>query len=201
MALLQAIPALDLVELVGDEAVGLGILRRALEAPIRQIADNAGAHGEVIVEHVKTSARGHGFDALKGEYGDMFKKGIVDAAKVTRSALQNAASIAAMVLTTETLDHRPAGEEADPCPPAAAVRRGHGLLDQDHLADGPSRRPSLPRDVERDEALAVEVDIGLQVGDPLLGRSDRIGAGDESASGRRLARDRHERLGELGRVA
>jgi chaperonin GroEL len=103
VALLQAIPALDLVELVGDEAVGLGILRRALEAPIRQIADNAGAHGEVIVEHVKTLKPGHGFDALKGEYGDMFKKGIVDAAKVTRSALQNAASIAAMVLTTETL--------------------------------------------------------------------------------------------------
>jgi chaperonin GroEL len=103
VALLQAIPALDRVELVGDEAVGLGILRRALEAPIRQIADNAGAHGEVIVEHVKTLKPGHGFDALKGEYGDMFKKGIVDAAKVTRSALQNAASIAAMVLTTETL--------------------------------------------------------------------------------------------------
>jgi chaperonin GroEL len=103
VALLQAIPTLDLVELVGDEAVGLGILRRALEAPIRQIADNAGAHGEVVVEHVKTLPRGHGFDALKGEYGDMFKKGIVDAAKVTRSALQNAASIAAMVLTTETL--------------------------------------------------------------------------------------------------
>ena len=103
VALLQAIPALDLVELVGDEAVGLGILRRALEAPIRQIADNAGAHGEVIVEHVKTLPRNHGFDALKGDYGDMFEKGIVDAAKVTRSALQNAASIAAMVLTTETL--------------------------------------------------------------------------------------------------
>jgi len=103
VALLQAIPTLDLVELVGDEAVGLGILRRALEAPIRQIADNAGAHGEVIVEHVKTLPQGHGFDALKGEYGDMFAKGIVDAAKVTRSALQNAASIAAMVLTTESL--------------------------------------------------------------------------------------------------
>ena len=86
----------------GRRAVGLGILRRALEAPIRQIADNAGVHGEVIVERVKTFP-GHGYDALKGEYGDMFEKGIVDAAKVTRSALQNAASIAAMVLTTETL--------------------------------------------------------------------------------------------------
>ena len=83
--------------------LGLGILRRALEAPLRQIADNAGAHGEVIVERVKALPQGHGFDALKGEYGDMFEKGIVDAAKVTRSALQNAASIAAMVLTTETL--------------------------------------------------------------------------------------------------
>ncbi len=103
VALLQAVPSLDLVELVGDEAVGLGILRRALEAPIRRIADNAGVHGEVIVERVKTLPAGHGYDALAGEYGDMFTKGIVDAAKVTRSALQNAASIAAMVLTTETL--------------------------------------------------------------------------------------------------
>ena len=103
VALLQAIPALDQVELVGDEAVGLGILRRALEAPVRQIADNAGAHGEVVVERVKGLETGHGYDALKGEYGDMFAKGIVDAAKVTRSALQNAASIGAMVLTTEAL--------------------------------------------------------------------------------------------------
>jgi chaperonin GroEL len=102
VALLQAISPRS-GRLVGDEAVGLGILRRALEAPIRQIADNAGAHGEVVVEHVKGLKRGFGYDALKGEYGDMFKKGIVDAAKVTRSALQNAASIAAMVLTTETL--------------------------------------------------------------------------------------------------
>jgi len=103
VALLQAIPALDLVELVGDEAIGLNILRRALEAPVRQIADNAGAHGEVVVEKVKSLKPGHGFDALQGEYGDMFKKGIVDAAKVTRSALQNAASIAALMLTTEAL--------------------------------------------------------------------------------------------------
>ena len=102
-ALLQAIPALDLVELVGDEAVGLGILRRALEAPARQIVDNAGGHGEVVVERIKGLDAGQGFDALKGEYGDMFAKGIVDAAKVTRSALQNAASIGAMVLTTEAL--------------------------------------------------------------------------------------------------
>ncbi len=101
--LLQAIPALDRVKLQGDEQVGVDIVRKALEAPARQIADNAGQPGEVIVEAVKKLKRGNGYDALKGEYGDMFAKGIVDAAKVTRSALQNAASIAAMVLTTETL--------------------------------------------------------------------------------------------------
>jgi chaperonin GroEL len=101
--LLQAIPALDKLTLEGDEAVGVDIVRRALEAPAKQIADNAGARGEVVIERVKNLPKGEGFDALKGEYGDMFTKGIVDAAKVTRSALQNAASIAAMVLTTETL--------------------------------------------------------------------------------------------------
>jgi chaperonin GroEL len=122
VALLQAIPALDLVELVGDEAVGLGILRRALEAPIRQIADNSGVHGEVIVERARTLPEGHGYDALKGEYGDMFARGIVDAAKVTRSALQNAASIAAMVLTTETLvSDIPGKKEA-----AAGAAGGYG---------------------------------------------------------------------------
>jgi chaperonin GroEL len=101
--LLQAIPALDKIKLEGDEKIGVEIVRKALEAPARQIAINAGARGEVVVEAVRHAKKGHGFDALKGEYGDMFARGIVDAAKVTRSALQNAASIAAMVLTTETL--------------------------------------------------------------------------------------------------
>ena len=101
--LLQAIPALDAIHLEGDEQVGVDIVRKALEAPARQIADNAGMSGEVVVNAVRDLPIGQGYDALKGEYGDMFEKGIVDAAKVTRSALQNAASIAAMVLTTETL--------------------------------------------------------------------------------------------------
>jgi chaperonin GroEL len=101
--LVQAAPALDKLKLEGDEKVGVEIVRRALEAPARQIADNAGQPGEVVVEKIKTLPKGEGFDALKGEYGNMFDKGIVDAAKVTRSALQNAASIAALVLTTETL--------------------------------------------------------------------------------------------------
>jgi chaperonin GroEL len=101
--LLQAIPALDSLKLGGDAQVGVDIVRKALEAPARQIADNAGQSGEVVVNKVRSMKSGEGYDALAGEYGDMFKKGIVDAAKVTRSALQNAASIAAMVLTTETL--------------------------------------------------------------------------------------------------
>ncbi len=118
--LLQAIPALDKVKLTGDAKVGVEIVRKALEAPARQIADNAGQSGEVVVAKVKTLPTGEGYDALAGEYGDMFKKGIVDAAKVTRSALQNAASIAAMVLTTETL------VTDIPEKQAAAAGGGHG---------------------------------------------------------------------------
>ncbi len=121
-ALLQAIPALDALELEGDEAVGISILRRALEAPVRQIAENSGQEGSVIVAAVRDLPTGQGFDALKGEYGDMFEKGIVDAVKVTRSALQNAASIAAMVLTTETLvTDLPEKEKA-----MAGGNHGHG---------------------------------------------------------------------------
>jgi chaperonin GroEL len=101
--LLQAITALDGLKLEGDAQVGVDIVRKALEAPARQIADNAGQSGEVVISEIRKAKIGHGYDALKGEYGDMFAKGIVDARKVTRSALQNAASIAAMVLTTETL--------------------------------------------------------------------------------------------------
>jgi chaperonin GroEL len=102
--LLHCQAVLDKLKLADpDSQVGVDIVRRALEYPIRQIADNAGAHGEVVVDQVRGMKVGFGYDALKGEYGDMFEKGIVDAAKVTRSALENAASIAKMVLTTETL--------------------------------------------------------------------------------------------------
>ncbi|MGA3057722.1 MAG: chaperonin GroEL [Candidatus Limnocylindrales bacterium] len=86
-----------------DAQVGVDIVRRSLEYPIRQIADNAGAHGEVVVDQVRGMKVAFGYDALMDDFGDMFEKGIVDAAKVTRSALENAASIAKMVLTTETL--------------------------------------------------------------------------------------------------
>src|SRR5436190_3609653 len=126
-ALLQAIPALDGLKLDADAQVGVDIVRKALEAPARQIADNAGQSGEVVINAVRNAKIGHGYDALKGEYGDMFKKGIVDARKVTRSALQNAASIAAMVLTTETLVTDIPEKQAA----AAGGGHGHGGGDMD----------------------------------------------------------------------
>jgi len=102
--LVHAIPALDTVQgAAGDEQTGVNILRRALEEPLRQIAVNAGRDGGVTVADVRSRARGYGFDVLKGEYVDMFQAGIIDPVKVTRSALQNAASIAGMFLTTDAL--------------------------------------------------------------------------------------------------
>ncbi|HET7082852.1 MAG TPA: chaperonin GroEL [Candidatus Limnocylindria bacterium] len=101
--LLHAIPALDKVEALGDEATGVNILRRALEEPMRQIAANGGWEGSVVVEAVRKLKPGNGWDAQKAEYTDMFVAGIIDPAKVTRSALENAASVAALLLTTETV--------------------------------------------------------------------------------------------------
>ena len=104
VVLLQAQKVLDTgLGLAGDQMTGLAIVRRALEEPLRQIATNAGEEGSVIVEQVRKGKVGHGYDALNNKFTDMFKAGIVDPAKVTRSALQNAASIAAMVLTTEAV--------------------------------------------------------------------------------------------------
>jgi chaperonin GroEL len=103
VALLTAQAALDKVDLEGDEATGANIVRRALEEPIKQIATNAGLEGGVVIEKVRSEGAGRGLNAANGEYVDMFKEGIVDAAKVTRSALQNAASIAALFLTTEAV--------------------------------------------------------------------------------------------------
>jgi chaperonin GroEL len=101
--LVHAAPALDKVEALGDEAIGVNILRRALEEPLRQIAINAGQEGSVVVDAVRKMEPGNGYDAQKGEYTDMFVAGIIDPAKVTRSALENAASVAALMLTTETV--------------------------------------------------------------------------------------------------
>jgi chaperonin GroEL len=103
VALINALSALDAVKATGDEATGVNIVRRALEEPLRQIALNAGAEGSVVVEKVKSLPKGEGYDAAKGEYVDMVKSGIIDPTKVTRSAVQNAVSIAALLLTTEAL--------------------------------------------------------------------------------------------------
>lgn len=107
----------------GDERTGMRIILRALEEPVRQIAQNAGLEGSVIVERVKTEKKGIGFDAFKEEYVDMIKSGIVDPTKVTRSALENASSIAAMVLTTEA-----AVSEIPKDEPAMPMNPGMGMM-------------------------------------------------------------------------
>ena len=99
---IDILPVLDTIEATGDVKTGVLIVKRAIEEPVRQIANNAGLEGSVVVENVKKTGKGIGFNALTEEYIDMIGAGIVDPAKVTRSALQYAASIAAMVLTTET---------------------------------------------------------------------------------------------------
>lgn len=114
-ALLQVQTALSKIKVTGDEKTGVEIVKRAIEEPVRQIAYNAGLEGAVIVDTIKRSRRGFGFNALTEEYVDMIEAGIVDPTKVTRSALQNAASIAAMVLTTESVvADKPAKEGAAP---------------------------------------------------------------------------------------
>ena len=101
--LISIIPVLDNLGLTGDEKVGANIVRRALEEPLRQIAANAGLEGSVVVQMVKTLPQGHGLNALTEEYVDLVAAGIVDPVKVTRSALQNASSIAGMILSTNSL--------------------------------------------------------------------------------------------------
>ena len=116
----NVIPAVEalLADAEGDEKTGIRIIAKALEAPIRQIAANAGLDGSVILEKVRASGKnGYGFDAYKEEYCDMVSSGIIDPAKVTRSALENAASVSAMVLTTESL----VADKPEPPAPAPAA--------------------------------------------------------------------------------
>ena len=101
VALVRAIKELDEVKAKGEEKIGLAILRRALEEPLRQIANNAGQDGSVVVNEVKSKSGGYGYNAAKNKYQDLFEAGIIDPTKVTRYALENAASAAAMLLTTE----------------------------------------------------------------------------------------------------
>ncbi len=122
VALLNAVPALDKVDASGDEATGVSIIRKAVEEPIRWIAINAGKDGSVIVDTVKRSKAGTGYDAVTEDFGDMMEKGIIDPTKVVRSALENAASIAAMVLVTESLvTDIPEKEKMPPMPPGGGM--------------------------------------------------------------------------------
>ncbi len=103
VACLDVIPAIDLLIAEGDVMTGINIIKKALEEPVKQIANNAGLEGSVVVEKVKASAKGIGFNAVTEKYENLIENGIIDPAKVTRSALQNAASVAAMLLTTEAI--------------------------------------------------------------------------------------------------
>jgi chaperonin GroEL len=120
-ALIHAVAAIDDLDLSGDEATGAAIVRKAAAEPLRWIAQNAGIEGYVAVSKVSDMEPGQGLNAATGEYGDLVKAGVIDPVKVTRSALRNAASIASMVLTTDTLVVEKKEEE-----PAAAGGHGHG---------------------------------------------------------------------------
>ena len=124
VALVGALPALDKVEAADkDEEVGVAIIRKALEAPMRAIAQNAGFEGSVVVERVKGMATGEGLNCANGEYGNMIEMGVNDPVKVTRTALQSAASVAALILITEaTINEIP----KDPDPAALAAMAGAG---------------------------------------------------------------------------
>ena len=125
IALLNSLSVLDKIEVKGDEATGVDIVRKAVEEPIRWIAINAGRDGSVVVDKVKNSPVGTGYDAEIGEFGDMVKKGIIDPMKVVRSALQNAASIAGMVLITESLvTDIPEKEKMPPMPGGGGMDYG-----------------------------------------------------------------------------
>ena len=122
VALIRAQKALDSLKLEGDEAIGAGIVRRAVEAPLRQLADNAGQEGALIVQEVKKGKGNEGYNVATGAYEDLVKAGVVDPTKVTRSALQNASSISGLLLTTEALvTEIPEKEKAPAMPPGGGM--------------------------------------------------------------------------------
>jgi len=129
VALIRAQKALDGVKLEGDEAVGLEIIRRAVEAPLRQLVANAGKEGALVVQEVKKAKGNEGYNVATGEYVDLVKAGVVDPTKVTRSALQNAASISGLLLTTEAvISDIPEKEKAPAMPPGGGMG-GMGGMD------------------------------------------------------------------------
>ena len=128
VAFLRAIPALDKLKLASDEQIGVNIVRRALEEPIRQIAQNAGVEGAVVVEKVRSDkGENFGYNAATEAYGDLVKDGVIDPAKVARTALQNASSIAGLMLTTEALIAEIPEEEKAPVGPPPGGGMGGGM--------------------------------------------------------------------------
>ncbi len=126
VALLRTIPMISTMKLEGDELIGMQIVRRALEAPIRFIAENAGHEGSVIVDKVKGEKGAFGFNAQSGTYEDLMKAGVIDPTKVTRSALENAASIASLLLTTEAIICDKPEPKGAPAGPAMPPGGGYG---------------------------------------------------------------------------
>ena len=126
VALVNALPALKKVDCADkDEEVGVDIIRKALEAPLRAIAGNAGYEGSVVVEKVKSLKKGEGLNCATGEYGNLIAMGVSDPVKVTRTALESAASVAALILITEaTINEIP--KDPDPAAAAAAAAAGMG---------------------------------------------------------------------------
>jgi chaperonin GroEL len=122
VALIRAAKALDNLKLKGDQAIGVDIVRRAVEQPLRALANNAGVEGSVIVEHVRQETGANGYNVATGKYVDLIEAGIVDPTKVTRCALQNAASIAGLLLTTECMvTEIPEKEKTPPAPPGGGM--------------------------------------------------------------------------------
>ncbi|MBQ6390055.1 MAG: chaperonin GroEL [Eggerthellaceae bacterium] len=130
VALVNALPALDALEATDkDEEVGINIIRKAMEAPLRAIAGNAGYEGSVVVEKVKGLAKGEGLNCATGEYGDLISMGVSDPVKVTRTALESAASVAALILITEaTINEIPKDSDAAAAAAAAAAGMGGGMM-------------------------------------------------------------------------
>jgi len=129
VALIRSLPLLDGVKLDGDAAIGVDIVRKACEAPLRKLVNNAGVDGSIVVQEVKKGKGNHGYDVAKGEYVDMVKAGIIDPTKVTRSALQNAASIASLLLTTECMVAEIPEKEKKPPMPGGGGMGGMGDMD------------------------------------------------------------------------
>ncbi|HNV03795.1 MAG TPA: TCP-1/cpn60 chaperonin family protein, partial [Vicinamibacterales bacterium] len=124
VALIRAIKTLDEVKAAGDQLVGVNIVRRAVEEPLRWIAQNAGFEGSIVVQKVKEGNDDFGFNALTDEYEHLVAAGVIDPAKVVRSALQNAASIASLLLTTEAMVADIPEEKKEPAVPAGGGMGG-----------------------------------------------------------------------------